>query len=138
MNNAYLVSVSQKNKNMAPSELDSILKSNVVDLRFVRKVQVRNKPPTRRMLCTKNNELLTSNNGLLSLNYRAPVFAPKYNPAAEGLVIAWDIFMQDFRNIWAETVTIINTIPANDQFWEYFNNELRLLSPQEKMRFMAS
>ena len=137
MNSVFLVFVNQFLQ-MSVSELDNLLLANVVDLRFVRKVPVKNKPPVRRMLCTKNSALLNSNNGLISLGYRAPVYAPKYNPAAEGLVIAWDILMQDFRNVWAETVTIVRVIPPNDDFWKYFNNELYTMTPVQKLQFMAS
>ena len=83
---------------MTTAELNSLLANNVLDIRFVRRVPVRGKPLTRRMLCTKSNEILNSNNGLISLGYRAPVQAPKYSPDSEGLVIVWDILMQDFRN----------------------------------------
>ena len=123
---------------MTTAELNNLLANNVLDIGFVRRLPVRGKPLTRRMMCTKSNEILNSNNGLLSLNYRAPVQAPKYNPETEGLVIAWDIFMQDFRNIPAESVTVINTIPGNDDFWKYFNENLRLMSPQQKYNFMMS
>ena len=123
---------------MSPSELNSLLSTNVLDIRFVRRIPVKGKPMTRRMICTKSNSILTSNNGLISLGYRAPVFAPKYNPESEGLVIGLDILMQDFRNINAETVTVLNTITGDDKFWTYFNNELRLMSTQQKINFMMS
>lgn len=123
---------------MSPSDLNSLLSTNVLDIRFVRRIPVKGKPMTRRMICTKSNSILTSNNGLISLGYRAPVFAPKYNPESEGLVIGWDILMQDFRNINAETVTVLNTITGDDKFWTYFNNELRLMSTQQKINFMMS
>lgn len=137
MNNVFSVSVNQFLQ-MSVTELDNLLLANVVDLRFVRKAPVKNKPPVRRMICTKNSALLNSNNGLISLGYRAPVYAPKYNPTAEGLVIAWDILMQDFRNIWAETVTVIRIIPPNDDFWKYFNTELYIMKPAQKLQFMSS
>jgi len=133
-----LAFASQKTKQMTTGELNSLLANNVLDIRFVRRLPVRGKPPTRRMICTKSNEILNSNNGLLSLNYRAPVQAPKFNPESEGLVIVWDIFMQDFRNVPAESVIILNTIPGNDEFWKYFNNNLRLMTPQQKFNFMMS
>lgn len=123
---------------MTTAELNSLLADNVLDLRFVRRVPVKDKPLTRRMICTKSNNILNSNNGLISLGYRAPVQAPKYNPESEGLVIVWDILMQDFRNIPAETVTILNKTPGNDDFWKYFNNSLRLMTTQQKINFMMS
>lgn len=123
---------------MTTSELDSLLADNVLDIRFVRRLPVKGKPITRRMVCTKSNNILNSNNGLISLGYRAPVQAPKFNPESEGLVIVWDIIMQDFRNIPAETVIVLNKIPGDDKFWEYFNNNLRLMTTQQKINFMMS
>jgi hypothetical protein len=123
---------------MSVTELNSLLLNNVVDLRFVRRRQVNYKSPIRRMICTKSFELLNSNNGLISLGYRKPVGAPDYNPETEGLVTVWDIIMQDYRNIPAETVTINKIIPANDQFWTYFNEQLYTMSAQQKMQFMSS
>lgn len=123
---------------MTTAELNSLLANNVLDIRFVRRLPVKGRPMTRRMLCTKSNEILNSNNGLISLGYRPPVQAPKYNPESEGLVTVWDIFMQDFRNVPAETTLVLNTIPGNDKFWEYFNTNLRILSPQQKLNFMMS
>lgn len=123
---------------MSVTELGNLLSNNVVDLRFVRRRQRVDLPPIRRMLCTKSYELLTSNNGLITLGYRKPVAAPDYDPTLEGLVTVWDIFMQDYRNIPAETVTINKVIPANDEFWKYFNEQIFTMSAQQKMQFMAS
>lgn len=123
---------------MSVTELGNLLSNNVVDLRFVRRRQRVDLPPIRRMLCTKSYELLTSNNGLITLGYRKPVAAPDYDPTLEGLVTVWDIFMQDYRNIPAETVTINKVIPANDEFWKYFNEQIYTMSAQQKMQFMAS
>ena len=123
---------------MSVTELNSLLLNNVVDLRFVRRRQVNYKSPIRRMICTKSFELLNSNNGLISLGYRKPVGPPDYNPETEGLVTVWDIIMQDYRNVPAETVTINKVIPANDQFWTYFNEQLYTMSAQQKMQFMSS
>jgi len=33
---------------------------------------------------------------------------------------------------------LINVIPANKQFWKFFNERLSLLDAQQKMRFMNS
>ncbi len=123
---------------MTTAELNNLLANNVLDIRFVRRLPVRGKPPTRRMLCTKSSNILTSNNGLFKLGYRPPVQAPNYNPEAEGLVTVWDIFMQDFRNVPAETVSVLKTIPGNDEFWNYFNENLFNMSPQQKISFMMS
>lgn len=123
---------------MTRGELDEKLLTNVIDLRFVRKRQVKTKGPTRRMLCTKSYELLGSVNGKSTLNYRPPASAPSYNLVEKNIVVVWDIFMQDYRTINADGVEILKVIPANEEFWKYFNSELRLMGAKEKMAFIRS
>jgi hypothetical protein len=44
--------------------------------------------------------------------------------------------MQGFRTISVETCDLISVIPANDEFWTYFNEKLAPLSQSEKINFM--
>jgi len=123
---------------MQRAELDALLLNNVVDVRFNRRRPIFGKPSTRRIFCTKSLELLGSVNGRISLNYRPPRTVPKYNPASKDLVIVWDIFMQDYRNISAESAVVLKVIPANDEFWKYFNESLRPMSANDKILYMES
>jgi len=52
--------------------------------------------------------------------------------------MTWDIFMQDFRLIPAESVEIVSAINTNppDKFWEYFNKVLSKMTESEKVQFM--
>jgi len=116
--------------------LDSLLLNNVCDIRFKRKTQDTGKPPTRRMLCTKNFDLLNSTNGRVSLNFKPPSGGKRYNESVNNVIIVWDILMQDYRTINAQECELLNQVPANEEFWEYFNNELYPMSAEAKMNFM--
>jgi hypothetical protein len=76
--------------------------------------------------------------GRIALNYRRAINYPKYDPTVKNLVITWDIFMQDYRCINMAACDMIQAIPANKQFWKFFNERLSLLDAQQKMRFMNS
>ena len=109
--------------------LDSILLNNVCDVRFARKIVRPGDAPTRRMLCT---------NGRISLNYFPPKNPPHSYLAPDNLVVAWDILMQDYRNISMNQCDLISQIPANEDFWTYFNESIYPMSSQQKFNFMNS
>jgi hypothetical protein len=88
------------------------------------------------MLCTNSFILLNSVNGKILLNYKQPVRMPSFNPTNKNIIITWDIFMQDFRCVNMDACELVKTIPATDEFWNYFNEKLRLMSASEKERFM--
>jgi len=118
--------------------LNSLLLRNVLDIRFLRRNPVPNKPSTRRMLCTKSFELLNSTNGRIVLNYRPPTKNKQFNESQENACVVWDILMQDYRVVPAETAVILEEIPANEEFWSYFNNKIYTLSTEQKILFMES
>ena len=129
--------VSQRMR-VSRSTLDGILLSNVCEVRFVRRNPKSGFPPTRRMFCTKAHSLLTSINGRTTLNYRPPSKPPLINEAAENVITVWDILMQDYRNISMDQCELIQQLPANDEFWPYFNNNIYPMSPAQKSNFMNS
>jgi hypothetical protein len=114
------------------------LLNNVVDVRFLRRRQIPGVGPVRRMLCTNNSALLTSPNGRIVLNYRTPSKAPAFNAAAKNLIITWDIIMQDFRIISLDDCDIIRTFPPADEFWNFFNEEIFIMSTQQKIAYMTA
>jgi hypothetical protein len=117
--------------------LDSILINNVCDVRFVRRHPRAGDGPTRRMLCTKSYKLLNSLNGRLTLNYVPPKSPKKINEAAENVLVVWDILMQQYRTISMNSCDLIQQIP-NAEFWEYFNENIYPMSPEQKINFMNS
>ena len=118
--------------------LDSILLDNVCELRFPRRIIKPGLASTRRMLCTKSLSLLNSVNGRVSLNYFPPKGPPRPNLSSDNLTVAWDILMQDYRNINMNQCDLIQQIPADDDFWVYFNENIYPMSAQQKLNFMNS
>lgn len=119
-------------------QLKSILLNNVCEIKFLRRRPVIGRPPSRRMLATLSYSLLNSADGRLTLNYRPTIRPPRYNPAQKNLLIVWDIFMQDYRNVNCDDVEIVATIPANEKFWEYFAAKLQNMTPQQKLAYQNS
>ena len=118
--------------------LDSLLLNNVCDIRFARKHVKPGQSATRRMLCTKSLSLLNSVNGRISLNYFPPKHPPHTYLGPDNLVVAWDIIMQDYRNINMNQCNLISEIPANDEYWAYFNKNIYPMSAKQKTNFMNS
>ena len=117
--------------------LDSLLLSKVCEIRFVRRRPRAGDGPTRRMLCTKSYEILNSVNGRTTLNYRPPSGPVQVNEARDNLIVVWDILMQDYRVISMASCDLIQDISAGE-FWEYFNENIYPMSPEQKFSFMNS
>jgi hypothetical protein len=60
----------------------------------------------------------------------------KYNPDLKGLVVTWDIFEQDYRQINVAACQVVATIKANDEFWKYYNEKLAFMTEKQKIDFM--
>jgi len=124
---------------MTAGNLKNACLNSVVELKFVRRNKLRI-PSTRRMLCTLDGKLLNSDQGKEFLNFKAPRFSPPYNAESKGLVVVWDIIMQDWRAIPADScviVTAIKTQPRQEKnFWEYYNKVLSKMTANQKKAFM--
>jgi hypothetical protein len=118
--------------------LENLLLNNVLDLRFTRRVLLPNKPGSRRMLCTKSYDLLNSTNGRIVLNYKPPSSGKQFNENKNNACIVWDILMQDYRIVSVDQVSIIRQIPANEEFWTFFNKEIYTLTTEQKILYMES
>jgi hypothetical protein len=118
--------------------LESLLLDNVLDLRFIRRIPIPGKPLSRRMLCTKSYNLLNSTNGRVVLNYKPPRGGKQFNESELNACVVWDILMQNYRIVSADQVTIIRQIPADQEFWTFFNNEIYTLSTKQKIIYMDS
>lgn len=125
-------------KRIKRTELQRLLKSNVCDLLVVRRRPERapGRPELRQMLCTNSMELLRSENGLRVLNYSGSFEPKKVDERKHNLVVTWDIFMQDYRNVSMDLCYLVQKIPADDNFWKFFNENIFPMSPNEKMRYM--
>jgi hypothetical protein len=87
------------------------------------------------MLCTKSYDLLTSPNGQRILRYRSPKTGYRVDEVKYNLCAVWDIFMCDYRNVNMDDCWVITTIPANDEFWSYFNERLLTMTGAQKLEF---
>ena len=90
------------------------------------------------MLATLDYNLLNSEQGLSILNFRSPSGSPAYNAKNKGLVVAWDILVQDWRMINTESCDIITKIPTSPdvEFWDYFNKVILPMSAAQKAAFI--
>jgi hypothetical protein len=116
-----------------------LLQTNAAELRFLRRIQKSGFGDYRRMLCTNDKTLLLSVPGKRILNYSPPTSSLKYDPTSKNLVVAWDIFMQNFRMINCndvEVISVIKTSPDSQPFWTYFYERLVHMSAAQKARFM--
>ena len=115
-----------------------LLETNVVEIKFTRRRPVKGKSPTRRMLCTNSDVVLKSRGGKRSLNYKSPSNTLKFNPRAKNIVVAWDIFKQEYRSISMDNCVLVSQMPVSGDgrdFWEYYNNTLWPMTPGEKQTF---
>jgi hypothetical protein len=88
------------------------------------------------MLCTKSYSLLNSTNGRVTLNYRPPTNPPQVNEAKDNIITVWDILIQDYRNISMNQCDLIEQIPATEEFWKYFNDNIYPMSSDQKINFI--
>lgn len=123
-------------RKISKNELDSLLVHNACEIIFLRRHIEKDRPIFRRMLCSKSMELLNSENGIRSLNFRLPAGPPKVDEVKHNLCVAWDIFMQDYRNISMDKCFLVQQIPDNEIFWKYYNEVLYPMTQQQKMAFM--
>jgi len=117
----------------------TLLNTNAAELRFHRRIPKPSFKDYRRMLCTRDQRLLKSPGGLKVLNYVNPTGHLRYDPTSKNLVVAWDIFLQNWRMINCddvEVISVIKTTPDPTPFWKYFNERLLHMSASQKAIFM--
>ncbi len=117
--------------------LKNTLQSNVCEIIFEKRRPKPGDSSQRRMLCTLDEGLLNSVNGRTTLNYKPPSSNPKYNPSSKNLLPVWDIMMQGWRMVSMDSCEVINTIPENE-FFEYFNENIYPMSADEKRGYMGT
>lgn len=118
--------------------LAQLLTANVVELRFVRRNPRAGRSVTRRMLATLNSSILDSDIGRQVLNFKSPSQTPAYNAGAYNLLVVYDMFMQDWRAVPADSAQVIQILPSNppELFWTYFNEVLLPMTADQKATFM--
>jgi hypothetical protein len=120
------------------STLRVLLENNVLEIKFKRRRPKPGAPATRRMLCTNSPVILKSDAGRQTLHYKPTSGTPKYSPASKNIVIAWDIFKQDYRAISVDNCELISQMPVSgdgSDFWEYFNSTIHPMTTEQKQSF---
>jgi|TARA_R110000803_G_scaffold208497_1_gene277207 hypothetical protein len=120
------------------SSLKNILQTNACEIAFTKRRPKPGDRLVRNMLCTLDNSILNSVNGRITLNYKPPGGAPKYNPESKNLLLVWDIIMQSWRMVSMDSCEINKTIPGNDEFWKYFNENILTMTGDEKLNYMGT
>jgi len=123
---------------ISSANLKALLQNNVCEIKFLRKKPKLGFSPYRRMVCTNANKLLFSPDGRITLNYSPPAGPPRFNQMQKNTVVAWDVLMQDYRAIGCESCDLIATIPASEEFWNYFRETLLPMTAGQKTQFMNS
>ena len=120
--------------------VESVLSKNVSEVSFMRRHAKAGATPIRRMLCTRDWQMLSTPEAKLALNFRAPTQNTSANIARKNLIVVWDIFVQDWRNIPLETLSIHTSIPTEPavSWWEVFNNSIFPMTQQAKVDFMQN
>jgi hypothetical protein len=148
----YKSEITQSDRIVSKSELKALLQNNVFVRRRPERAPVPPRVNIRRMICTNSFSLLASYNAKISLNFRLPKTGRRIDESKHDIVCAWDILMQDYRNISISTPEspftnkgpskstcyLRQTIPADDTFWKYYNDVLIKMSPEQKLNFMDS
>ena len=124
-------------RQLSRNELTTLLQYNVCEIQFVRRRPERSpgKSLIRGMLCCNSMNLLNTTNGVLSLNFHLPRGPKKIDEIKHNIVVAWDIMMQDYRNISMDSCLLVQQIPANDSFWKYFEQHLHAMPSATKEAF---
>lgn len=127
---------------VAWSWMESQLKTNVLEVRFTRRIPKKNWAKTRRMICTKSAALLDSEWGANHFYYDRPKCQLPYNAQQKNLAIGFDPMragMRDsycgnegWRAIPCESVNVLSVIPLRTdeqielfhKYWFDFMTEL--------------
>ncbi|MDC3298533.1 hypothetical protein OAU81_00515 [bacterium] len=123
---------------VARPTLVSLLQQKVLELKYTRRIQRPDRPATRRMLCTNNQQLLMSENGLSVLRYKPTGGASNHNHSLHNTVPTWDIMVQDYRTVSADNCDVITVFEPDDSWWTYFNESILPMNADQKLTFLNS
>lgn len=126
---------------MSAASLKSLLQTSVAEVKFTRRRSKLGAASTRRMLCTNCRMFLNTYSAREVFHYSPPTQPPRYNDLSKGLVIAFDLFAQQYRAINATSADVVTVIPVYtekmiDEFWVYFNKNILPLKAPQKTEFM--
>lgn len=120
---------------------ENITKNNVVEMKWVRRLPERGNTLTRRALATNSTAILNSEFGLKILRFKPPTQKNPINQKAHNLVTYWDLFRGAYRNSACESMVMVKIWPVTNEkqindWWIYFRDYIKDMTPQEKIQFM--
>jgi len=121
--------------------VENLLKTNVIEMVWVRRTPKAGASGIRRALATNNYAMLNSRMGVNVLHFHPPVGRKHIDMSKYNLSTYWDLFRQDYRNAPCDTMQIVKTIPlgspqAIDDWWEYFQTYVANMTTSERALFM--
>lgn len=125
------------------SALQALLGNNVVEAKFIRRHTKEGWSDVRGAFCTTNYQILNSDLGINTLNFKKPKgVGMGYDYKSYNLVVAWDIFRQEYRVFGVENSVIINYYDVSSDekrlaFWQFFRDYIMKLSNEEKLIYMG-
>lgn len=121
----------------------TLLQKNVVEVIFNRRHHKPGWSGSRGAFITTNWELLNSDIGDKTLNFKPPKgVGMSYDHRKYNLVVGWDLFRQDWRVFGVENSNIRNFYDVSDdqgraEFWLYLREYIMKLSSNEKLVYMG-
>lgn len=125
------------------AQLQALLGANVVEAKFIRRHEKYGWSEVRGAFVTTNWELLNSDLGLNTLNFKRPKgIGMGYDPRDYNLVVSWDLFRQEYRCFGVENSNIVNFYDVSSdekriEFWQFFRDYIMKLSNDEKLIYMG-
>ena len=115
--------------------------THVVEVKVIRRNTKLGRGMTRKFLSTNSRLLLDSIAGMTAFHFKALINPPPYNAQSRNLLTAYDLLMQDYRNINLDTDTVLGAMPIRNEeelnnFWQYFATNLSKWSSSNKQMFM--
>ena len=124
---------------LSPAALHQVLESGVVEIKFVRRNPKPGGVTTRRMLASLSIPILDSEAGRTVFRFTPPSGPSAYNATEKNLVMGFDIFIQNWRAIPADSTEIVRILPTEpEEFWAYFYENLAKMTADQKAAFMNS
>lgn len=134
---SYKDNIQQVDRVVGRPELKSLLSNNICEIVFTRRRPERapGRPYVRRMLCSNAMSVLNSWNGHLSLHFHLPRTGRRIDEVKHNIVVVWDILECDYRNVSMDECYLRQIIPGDDTFWQYYNEVLYPMTPEQKRSF---
>lgn len=125
------------------AQLENVLKSNIVEIKWVRRIPKDGHSVTRRALATNSYGFLNSEPGRTIYRFSPPTQANILNTSALNLVTYYDLFRMNYRNISCESAQILKIIPISTpdqqkEWWAFFAKYTQSMNTADRFQFINS